>query len=381
MQLETFLESKPLFYDKIDYDRFPKAYESIKNLLHIPRVVHLVGTNGKGSTGRFLAQLLKSNSFKVGHYSSPHILKFNERIWLNGSDISDKALENSHKELLKILKPEIVEALSYFEYTTLLTIVAFKECDIIVLEAGLGGEFDATNVFKKELSIFTPIGFDHRAFLGDTINSIATTKLNSMDKCALLATQVFSEVYDIALKIASQKSTNISRVEDVKVDQTILDSIKAKNISHYLKENLLLSIAGAKLLGVDVKIDDLKNIGVIFGRLSKIGTNIYVDVGHNELAAQAIVKSLYKKKVVLVYNSFKDKAYNNILEILKPIIKYVEIISVDDKRIVDKKELQKVLKRLKLEYKNFVKVESENIYLVFGSFSVVETFLKQNEIL
>ncbi len=119
MQLETFLESKPLFYDKIDYDRFPKAYESIKNLLHIPRVVHLVGTNGKGSTGRFLAQLLKSNSFKVGHYSSPHILKFNERIWLNGSDISDKALENSHKELLKILKPEIVEALSYFEYTTL----------------------------------------------------------------------------------------------------------------------------------------------------------------------------------------------------------------------------------------------------------------------
>ncbi len=164
--LSEFLEKKPLYYDKIDYERMPRIYQKIKSALPTPKIIHLIGTNGKGTTGRFLASALLNKGLKVGHYTSPHILKFNERIWLNGADIADEILENTHNKLLVLLEKSDAERLSYFEYTTLLAMVAFAECEYVVLEAGLGGEYDATAVFPKELTLFTPIDFDHTAFLG-----------------------------------------------------------------------------------------------------------------------------------------------------------------------------------------------------------------------
>ena len=118
--LETFLNNKPLFYDEIDYTRMPRVYEKIKNRLKIPKIIHLIGTNGKGTTGRFLATALHNLSFNVGHYTSPHILEFNERIWLNASCVSTDILNSAHQELLDILCKEDADALSYFEYTTFL---------------------------------------------------------------------------------------------------------------------------------------------------------------------------------------------------------------------------------------------------------------------
>lgn len=97
---------------------------------------------------------------------------------------------------------QTADALSYFEYTTLLAIVAFWGCEYVVLEAGLGGEFDATNVFDKVLSVFTPIDFDHSAFLGNAIESIAGTKLRSMQNTALLGIQQHADVKTIAQTIA-----------------------------------------------------------------------------------------------------------------------------------------------------------------------------------
>lgn len=165
MQLQAFLETKPLFYDEIDYARMPKAYQGIAFHLKLPKIIHLVGTNGKGTTGRFLAEMLHTKGLHVGHYTSPHILHFNERIWLDGDNVEDTTLEKAHETLLSWLEPSVAQSLSYFEYTTLLAMVVFSQiCDYIVLEAGLGGEFDATNIFPKCLSIITPIGLDHQAF-------------------------------------------------------------------------------------------------------------------------------------------------------------------------------------------------------------------------
>ena len=96
MSVNEFLEKKPLFYKEIDIFRMPRAYSLIKDKIKIPPVIHIVGTNGKGSTGRFLAHTLLKRGYSVGHYTSPHILKFNERIWINGSDISDENLEKIH---------------------------------------------------------------------------------------------------------------------------------------------------------------------------------------------------------------------------------------------------------------------------------------------
>ena len=190
----SFLEQKPLYYKEIDYTRIHNAYALLKPYLKRPKIVaHIVGTNGKGSTGAILAHLAQGAGLKVGHYSSPHILRFNERIKLQGEEISDEALEQLHQRLYNILGKTMSEALSYFEYTTLIALLAFEPCDMAVLEAGLGGEHDATNVVDKDLSIFTPIGYDHQAFLGESIEEIAATKLRSMQKVAVLAKQPYSE--------------------------------------------------------------------------------------------------------------------------------------------------------------------------------------------
>ena len=205
----TFLENKPLYYKEIDHERVHIAYGLLQPYIIQPRTVHIVGTNGKGSTGRMIAHLAYKSGLSVGHFSSPHILKFNERIWLNGSDSSDAVLEESHQKLFTILGKEMSQNLSFFEYTTLLSFVVFENCDLMVLEAGLGGEFDATNVCDKALSVITPIGIDHQAFLGQSIEDIAGTKIRSIQKALLLAPQVYDEVHKVAKKIAEEKRAKL----------------------------------------------------------------------------------------------------------------------------------------------------------------------------
>ncbi|MBU1990731.1 bifunctional folylpolyglutamate synthase/dihydrofolate synthase [bacterium] len=376
--LQHFLDNKPLYYDEIDYTRMPRVYEKIKSHIRLPEIIHIIGTNGKGTTGRFLASALHAKGFNTGHYTSPHILRFNERIWLNGENASDEMLDAIHKELQALLSDEDASALSYFEYTTFLAMMLYRECDYVVLEAGLGGEYDATAVFAKLLTLVTPIDIDHEAFLGTDIKQIATTKLNAMQKNMILGYQKYEDVYEIACEIARDKDAKVSKVsellteDDLKNIQEISQDLK---LVPYLQENLMLSISALKFLELQYSPADFKD-AKLFGRLSAIGENILLDVGHNPLAAKSILKALEGTKYTLVYNSYKDKNYKEILAILKPIIQSVEIIDVYDARIESKALLQRTLKDLKIEYSAFEKVNPHARYLVFGSFSVAEAFLK-----
>lgn len=379
MNLNLFLSQKPLFYDVIDLDRFPKAYRSIRDSLPQPKIIHIVGTNGKGSTGRFLAVALHHAGKKTGHYTSPHILEFNERIWINGAEISDAALEEAHQHLLNLLDPTIAGALSYFEYTTLLAMIAYAECEYVVLEAGLGGEFDATNVFDKVLSIFTPIDFDHAAFLGSIIDSIAATKLRSMQYTALLGKQKHPEVETIARTIAGEKGCGLHRVEEcitAEQEKLALQLALKNGLSDYLRDNLELAMVAFALLGYEVK-EKLFDQSALFGRLTKIAPNVTLDVGHNALAARAIADAFSGKKVTLVYNTYADKNYREILTLLSPIIEKVEIIEVNEARIVERHLLETALDDLGIVYGAFEYIREDNRYLVFGSFSVAEAFLKR----
>jgi len=372
--LEQFLSQKPLYYAKIDYERMPRTYHRIKEHLPQPKIIHLVGTNGKGTTGRFLAQALHSTHKTVGHYSSPHIIHFNERIWINGNDIDDQSLEKAHHHLQKLLNQEEKETLSYFEYTTLLAMVAFKDCEYVVLEAGLGGEKDATAVFPSLLTIATPIDFDHQDFLGSSIKEIATTKLNAAKNTLLLAKQPHPEVLEVAKQITQQKQIPFFHVTQFQKEQEAQEIATKLNLPNYLQENLQTALCALEILSIaNYTINQVQ----LFGRLTQLRPNILIDVGHNPLAAQAIAKTLAGKKYTLIYNTFADKEYATILKILSPIIKDVEIIDIFDKRAVLKEELQKTLKKLKIKYSSFKTIQPEKKYLVFGSFSVIEEFLKQ----
>lgn len=372
--LEEFLKYKTLYYDKIDFSFVKSSWEKLSKEIKLPFVIHIVGTNGKGSTGRFLAHYLHKKEFKVLHYSSPHIIKFNERIWINGFDVSDENLELAHQFLQDLFEIELLEKLTYFEYTTLLAFYLSKDFDYLVLEAGLGGEFDATNVVENNISLITTIGLDHQSFLGNTVEKIAATKMRSVDNKMLIGYQVFPEVvktaYEVKKQILEQRNKSIEIIEVKEFDKYSIND----KFASYLKRNLHLVIACLQELKIpiDTKLfDDVK----LFGRCQKIASNITIDVGHNPLAATVIAKEFENKKITLIYNSYADKDYTEVLKILKPIIKQLVIIELDDKRVVKKDDLLNVIKQLNITNKETIKIEENEEYLVFGSFLVVEKFL------
>lgn len=378
MRLADFLEQKPLYYSEIDYTRMPRAYASIKEKISLPKIIHIVGTNGKGTTGRFIANALLASGQKVGHYTSPHITHFNERIWLNGSNIDDESLEKAHQELFTLLSEEFKTALSYFEYTTLLAMIIFQECDYAVLEAGLGGEHDATNVFDKVLSVITPIGIDHEDFLGKSIKEISRTKLRSVSTKAVVGEQKFSEVMEVAAEL--EKNTNLHFIGyrnylDEEMISLAEELSKEQELPHYLQENLLLAMAVLTELGFKVK-KKLFDSQRLEGRMQRVKRNVWLDVGHNTLAAEAISHCFFPKSVNLVYNSYRDKDYLSILALLSPIVKRVEIIPIDNERIAPTEDLIAAIVKNGLEYKTFEGIKEDENYLVFGSFSVAEAFKK-----
>lgn len=322
-----------------------------------------------------IAHLSYKSGLSVGHYSSPHIVKFNERIWIDGVDASDEVLQAAHERLFGILGKEMSGLLSYFEYTTLLAFIVFENCDLMVLEAGLGGEFDATNVCDKELSVITPIGIDHQAFLGESIEEIAATKIRSIQKKVLLAPQVYDEVIQVAKKIAEDVGAVLRQAQEPK-NNKVAELVEAKGWGDYLIENASVALQALDMLDIDYDAEDLLSLE-LFGRFYAFSKNIRIDVGHNPLAARAIEQAL-DKKVVLIYNSLDDKDYEAVLRTLKPKVKRVEIIPIHSQRATTLSEIEKALQTVGLTYSYFEDaIDEDEYYLVFGSFYVVEEFLKR----
>lgn len=377
--LDNFLKNKPLFYKEIDRARMPNAFKFVQGAFKIPKIIHVVGTNGKGSTGRFLAQML-ARDHSVGHYTSPHIFEFRERFWINGAVASADALETAHERLIKILPPEVARSLSYFEYATLLCAVLFEGCDFFVCEAGVGGEFDATNVFDKRLSVFTPIGFDHTALLGDTLERIATTKFNAMADVALMNDDMSELCAGIARRIAAKKGATLKFAsQNLSSDDKNEIKIYAEKfgLPEFLRSNLTLGSSAFKELGFSL---NLANLGALSlgGRCEKIAPNVTIDVGHNEMAAQALVKKFAGKKLNLIFNAFADKDIKAVLKAIRPIVKKTYIIEYETPgRELATAQVKEALRELGMEFADFTDVRADEEYLAFGSFYLVEAFLKR----
>ncbi|WP_431414844.1 Mur ligase family protein [Campylobacter taeniopygiae] len=381
-KVNDFLAKKSLCYDKIDRFLMFRMYEKYKNQLLIKSVIQIIGTNGKGSTGRFLTQLLESIGYSVGHYTSPHIFGFKERFYKNKDIVSDEELERAHEQLEKIFKEEL-NKLSYFEYATFLAAVLFRECDYIIFEAGLGGEYDATSVFEKEMSIFTKIGFDHMQILGDSLEKIARTKLKAMSKKTLISSEQEKVVLQMAKKIAKLKNVDLIFASNFEGEylSLIQNYIRKYHLPLYLKHNLILALNAFETLVSKEKIKAaLIKLGKLNlkGRLEQLEPNLYIDVGHNVMAAEALRDQFIGEKIILVYNSYQDKDVFEILKTLKPIIDTIKIykyISAERKLISD--EIYNIANILGIKCEEFTVLDKQRKTLVFGSFALVENFLKE----
>ncbi len=375
MNLVSFLDAKGVEYAPFDPNRFKNFIASNPDFLSAaPRIVQIVGTNGKGTTGRFLAEILKNGGLKVGHFTSPHILSFTERFWFDGQDANEDELETAFEAMHVRFKDEL-GPLSYFEILTLLACFYFKDrAEIVVMEAGVGGEYDSTSALSKELLLVTPISMDHLDMLGTSIEEITRTKLRASNCKTIVGFQPHRSVKEVIK--AEFLSSDISFLEDLLSAEEMLfiEDYIANSYASYLSQNLALAYAASKSLGIKPALENIKPLK---GRFERIEPNVILDVGHNVDAARRVAEELGGKKVVLVFNCYADKDPENSLLALKNNIEIVDIIDVENERLIKKDKLIKVLDKIKVPYRNFDKIDKNSDYLVFGSFSVAAEFLRR----
>lgn len=387
-EVALYMEQKGIEYRTIDKSRSKRIYAELQPHLKSPKhIIQVLGTNGKGSMGRFIAQILAQNGCTILHFTSPHIFSFNERFYTNlGQNlgiISDKSLIKAHRFLQSF---EAMRECSYFEYATFLALVLAQGVDYLILEAGVGGELDSTSVVKRDLCVFSVIDYDHTEILGDSIESIATTKLNAVfypNKVPkmVLGVQKYAVVEKIAKDIAKKHSVEMFCIDchdlQASLAMTIESYLARHNLAPFLAQNLALALKATQIFGINADLDSLPKLD-LHGRFEQIAPNITIDVGHNQNAAFAIKRNLNDKKIILVYNSYFQKNIFEILSILKDNILRVEILSVSDNpRIIEQSKLEQILDSLQIAHKNFTHTDSKQDYLVFGSFSVVEAFMRQ----
>ncbi|MFW8589355.1 bifunctional tetrahydrofolate synthase/dihydrofolate synthase [Glaciecola sp. 2405UD65-10] len=271
-------------------------------------VVTVAGTNGKGSTCRFIEQACLKAGLSVGVYSSPHITAFNERIRINGQDLPDESICSAFMAIEKA-KQDI--SLTYFEYATLAAFYSFAQAklDVIVIEVGLGGRLDATNIVDANIGVITSIGLDHQSYLGNTTNDIAREKAGIIKPHQELIIG-YAPVHESVLKVIQQHQVNV-RYRTIDFDDTSLQITEQKRLAfdisdaHIPHPNVMTAISAISCIAQyfnkpepillnESEMQSLINTVSMPGRMQILSENPYIilDVAHNEAAAELVVKKL-----------------------------------------------------------------------------------------
>ncbi len=295
-------------------DAFPEIFEK-----NIP-VYHVAGTNGKGTAVYSLDHILRCNGLKTGRFVSPHLLRYNERISVNGVDIADCEVREIYGYLEK--KINNFDELSFFEITFLLAWKYFelKGCDRAVFEVGLGGRLDATNVIEgSKTDIITSIGLDHTHILGDTLEKIALEKLGIVktgDKVLIggSADSSFDRwMAEVALSKGAKSVDDDSLNLDITFPLSCMSPEQKKNVRLAVKAALMSEEKG-------LKIPDFSAMRLP-ARFDFIEPDIVTDVAHNPPAIESLAKTVKERlgKVVVLYGAMKDKDVAKVLDIIGEI--------------------------------------------------------------
>ena len=313
---------------------------------HFP-TVHIVGTNGKGSTTSYLQNILTKSGYQVGTFTSPYITRFNERISINGTEIPDKDLISLVAKA-QVLLDDLEEHTAFerpteFELVTLLMFLYFdlKQVDIAIIEAGIGGRLDSTNVLSPELVICTSIGFDHTETLGNSLLDIANHKAGVMrENTPILLGRVSTEVehffnkksHDLQAPLAVidreiQLLPRDNQTIQVSYDHWESPKLKLPMLGQHQENNAGLAVTAAHLLAQTFpKITDKSTQEGIEethwpGRSEWIGNNIYLDGAHNPQGIaslkQVLKDNFANRRVHILFAGLRRKPLADLLEELK----------------------------------------------------------------
>ena len=285
--------------------------------------IHIAGTNGKGSVSHFLASILQESGYKTGLYTSPHLTDFRERIRTNGQMIRKNCVINFVKRHKKFFDKH---RLSFFEMTVGMAFEHFakKQVDIAVIETGLGGRLDSTNIICPELSIITNIGFDHTNMLGDTLTKIAREKAGIIKpNTPVVIGRKQPETYPVFEQVAHLKNAPLIYAEDFKINK-----YESGLKGNYQQENIRTVMAAVNELrqrawqipenAIKAGLKNVvKNTG-LRGRWDILQTNplVIADTAHNQDGITAVMKQLLEmphKNLHMVLSFVNDKDLNKIL--------------------------------------------------------------------
>jgi dihydrofolate synthase/folylpolyglutamate synthase len=313
--------------------------------------IHIAGTNGKGAAASFIASILQEAKVKTGLYTSPHLFNFNERIRINGERIDNKYIFNfidKHRKFIKKIKP------SFFEVTTAIALNYFRESEveIAVLEAGLGGRLDSTNIVSPKISVITQIAMDHMQYLGSTLNKIAKEKIGIVKKgIDVIVSDTNESLKPVFLK--SINKNNLIYLKDISQIKNICDtSFELKLSLNNSKYNFRLTspllgkyqkINAACAVTAVLKYSDKCNLNIpdkailngvknvkyntgYFGRLEVIkskGKTYIFDISHNPAGIKNAVNNLPVKPDIIVFGMMADKDYKSAIDELPAEIKNI----------------------------------------------------------
>jgi len=328
-----------------------KSYESI----------HIVGTNGKGSTALYLANILQAHGFKTGLFTSPHLVNLRERIKINGKMIEQRELNSILKRVEQAAKTANIKP-SYFETLTAASFLWFKEKEIqvAVLEAGLGGRLDCTKIAEGNIVALTSVGLDHTEILGNTKEKILREKLGIAKKGAMIITK--------RKRISPQLAVgNYGKIY-----------VRNAELSWAVAKKFLASAFNEKLARAALE----KSLWS--GRMQMLFKNgnlkLILDGAHNPAAAHELAKCLKEKNIAslpCIFASLSDKDTFNVLKALKPHISVCYPVQVDNSRARSVAELCDICERLNIKamplagsIKNYV-LKSKSPVLVTGSLYLV----------
>lgn len=397
--------SLPKLHPKNDLSYIRRILKQLNNPQDSVKTIHVTGTNGKGSTSYYLSNLLQKADQKTGLFVSPYIYEFNERIQLNGKNISNNDLIKTANEIetaIEILKKDDPNfSLVTFEYEVALAFQFFAQenCDYAVIEVGIGGEHDKTNVIIPEVSVITTIGLDHEKIIGPTLKDIAEEKSGVIksNKPVVLG-NVPQNVLEILLNKAqseNSKSFLLGRDFQIKIMPDVIEYQDSKNLYNFALRPLVeaydigVAVQAIQLLQLDLdrkKIEEAINKTHIPGRYDVIQTSpeIIVDGAHNLQAMENLLNLVRKKKKGQIYvllGMMKDKDLGPVTKLFKD--EKVTLTRIDYPRAARLEDFPKEAQK-EFEYKeNFEeaytslknKLQADDMLLVTGSFYLVGAVL------
>lgn len=318
--------SRGRFGMKPGLERVTELLERLGNPHRGLKAVQIAGTNGKGSTGAVLSSIMTAAGHKTGFFSSPHLSRFSERFRVNDREVSEELLQRTAERVLEAAGPET----TFFEIVTAIAFLLFKEedLDVAIMEAGMGGRSDATNVADAVLSLITPISMDHVVWLGDSLELIASEKAGIIKAGVPVVVAPQEPVaLDVIRRAAAERGAQLvicSGVDEV-------DGEKLPLKGRYQMVNAAMAVTAARLLeksGLDVSTGQIASgIAKAYwpGRMELIDGNpsLLLDGAHNPGGIAALMESLpdfRRNRLILVVGMMADKDWKAVLKPMLPLV-------------------------------------------------------------